>query len=163
MRIGRYELPFPLNVIGTLIVLPILLVLGLLSIPAMPFYWRYIRWAERRFAARMRNLGRVKSFMDAQAALDTGKGTLIADSLSPKGPTRVWWTPNDVATECPQVWYDCDDCEQGDEAVRAYAWVRDKYTDPDKGAALLAPLEAETDWAEVDEMKKQGRCISIFT
>lgn len=146
--------------LGFVVGLPILLILGLLYVLLSPIFTRLWMRKERRFAARMAELGRSTSWNDVREAINAGRGTIISECWT--NYARLWWTPNDVAVECPQVLYDCDG-EQGEEAIKAYALVRAQYCDADNGSALLVPPdETEVAWTEMQNLEKRGRCVSLL-
>lgn len=146
---------------GFFIGVPLLLVLGLLYLLLSPIMRRIWTWREKRFSARMAELGRSTSWTKTLEAVDAGLGTIILERWTDYA--RIWWTPNDVALECPEVLFDCDG-EQVEEAAKAYAWVRAKYCDPENGSALLLPPEeTKLAWTETDRLEKQDRCVSVLT
>lgn len=86
---------------GFVIGLPILLIIGLLYLLFSPIARRVWTWRERRLSARMAELGRSISWTKTLEAVDAGLGIIILERWTDYA--RIWWTPNDVALECPDV------------------------------------------------------------
>ncbi|WP_165250508.1 hypothetical protein [Paludisphaera soli] len=94
---------------------------------------------ERRFVRRMRKCGRYIEWADLEPALEAGDGTLVFEQ-GYKLPVRVWWTPDDllVSAPCPPL----TDEEFQRLAMKSrphafVAWCHRRYTDEERGAALL--------------------------
>ncbi|HYE05408.1 MAG TPA: hypothetical protein VEL07_07740 [Planctomycetota bacterium] len=68
-------------------------ILVVVSIPISRLALRKIEREEAQFVSSMHDRGRSLPWSDAYARLSNGNGTLIYDSLSPKGPIRLWWSP----------------------------------------------------------------------
>ena len=83
------------------IYLPLFLIAGALSIP-----WTYAlklrqRHREKQFAKQMEPSGRLITWKEFESAIENGRGTAIGESLSMKGPFRLWWTPEDIPVVSP--------------------------------------------------------------
>ena len=81
----------------------------------------------------MKLKGRVMDWADFVRDLDQGKGVLIVERFSFKGPIRLWWTRHDLYKTCPYPLVDWG-------AMRHFNAVRDwfhaRYTG-DGGEAML--------------------------
>ncbi len=125
--------------------------------PVLMYFWMH---REKRFAARMRERGRTISWMEVREALETGHGTVIEEMWTNYG--RLWWTPNDIHSERPEIGLDCVE-ENVDELIRAQAWIRAKYCDGDKGSALLLPLKTRIEPTEYERFSQQCRFVTVRT
>lgn len=128
--------PIELGPAAGVLLLPLLLVGGALSIPYAIIARRVISRRERRFTNSMRAVGRTVDWEHFIREIDAGHGTLIVERFSFKGPIRMWWTGDDVYELCP---YPSADwltmaTETSFDALRD--WCRNKYTS-NTGSALL--------------------------
>lgn len=85
---------------------PLLAVAALLSTPVMAVWTAYCRRKETSFARQMKLAGRTMSEREYAAALESKRGTLIWESFSHKGPSRYWWTEDDIPSITPLRWAD---------------------------------------------------------
>jgi hypothetical protein len=89
----------------SLLFLPLLLIAGAVTLLVAPFIL-LVQWrSEKSFASKMRAAGRAISWLELQTVIEREQGTMAAECLSEKGPSRLWWTPDDVRTECPHKCY----------------------------------------------------------
>jgi hypothetical protein len=76
------------------------LLAGILAIPfaivMVIFQW----FRDRRFARKMRELGRFISWEELEPRLQSGDGTLVIEQAQKAG-VRVWWTGADIAQQAP--------------------------------------------------------------
>ena len=143
----RREKPVELGRVAGLLLLPVLLVGGVLSIP-YALVWRRVKSRrERRFADIMKADGRIIDWEHFTHEINAAHGTLIVERFSSKGPIRMWWTEDDVYKVCPYPLVDwlTMATETSFDAVRD--WCHSKYTS-NTGSALL-----------VDGSKEQWRTI----
>jgi hypothetical protein len=129
--------------------------ISLLVIAAgLSFPWGYVqrirvRRSERRFAEGMKSAGRLIPWSEFENSREARQGTVINESLAPKGPCRTWWTADDIPALSP---YRCDwsssDDSSDDQAILFFKWCRDVYTDPSIGKAKLVvvPGDARKDF-----------------
>jgi len=139
--------PIKLGRVAGVLLLPLLLVGGVLSIP-YTIVWRRVKSRrERRFANTMKVDGRIIEWGRFISEVNAGHGTLIVERFSFKGPIRLWWTREDVYEVCPYPLVDWLTMarETSFDAVRD--WCHSKYTS-NTGNALL-----------VDGSKEQWRTI----
>lgn len=120
------------------IYLPLFLIAGAISIP-----WTYVqtlrqRRQERRFEARMKASGRLMTWRELELAIVNKRGTVIGESMSTKGPFRLWWTPDDIPAVSPHRF------ERGHhwawpepEFFPFFDWCHAHYTNPKSGFARL--------------------------
>jgi len=128
--------PIKLGRMAGVLLLPLLLVGGVLSIPYTMVYRRVKSRRERRFANSMKASGRIINWEHFAPEITAGRGTLIVERFSLKGPIRMWWTPEDVYEVCPYPLVDWLTMarETNFDAVRD--WCHGKYTS-NRGQALL--------------------------
>lgn len=93
--------PIKLGPVAGVLLLPLLLVGGVLSIPFTMVWGRVKSRRERRFANTMKADGRIIEWERFISELNAGHGTLIVERFSFKGPIRLWWTREDVYEVCP--------------------------------------------------------------
>jgi hypothetical protein len=91
------EIPFPLS----LLFIPFLLIGTILSYPYGAVSSAFQRRKARRFVQDMSQANRVMTWPLFAKSLDERRGTLIVEALSSTGPTRWWWTSDDITTESP--------------------------------------------------------------
>jgi hypothetical protein len=139
--------PIKLGRVAGVLLLPLLLVGGVLSIPYTMVWRRAKSRRERQFANTMKADGRIIEWERFIPEMNAGRGTLIVERFSFKGPIRLWWTREDVYEVCPYPLVDWLTMarETSFDAVRD--WCHSKYTS-NTGSALL-----------VDGSKKQWRTI----
>lgn len=94
-----------------LLLLPLAVIVGAVGAPLSIVYSALSRriWAkrERRFAAQMSSVHRTISFSDFCKAVESGEGTFVCEWENVfKGPTRWWWTEDNVYAATP---YPCVD------------------------------------------------------
>jgi hypothetical protein len=137
-RLPRQRKPVEIGLPWSLFFIPVLFVAAGFSIP-YTFVVAYIqRRQQRAFKATMQASGRVMTWSDFIRALsDERRGTFIVERSSFKGPVRWWWTTENVYEQSPYPIADwltmCID-----ESFCPFAeWFRDRYTNVDKGKALL--------------------------
>jgi hypothetical protein len=72
-----------------------------LSIPVTKVWQALKRRQERKFVTEMKSADRLVSWTEARSYMENGNGFLISEHFSLKGPTRLWWTPDDVPAISP--------------------------------------------------------------
>jgi len=92
----------PLLILFAPIVVPSYLVyvfiVGTIAIALMLYFRVTARLRARRLVRRLRSFNRVVSWQEVEAALKSGRGTLLIDNLSLGwNDFDVWWTPECVA------------------------------------------------------------------
>lgn len=145
------------------IYLPFLIIAALISIP-----WGYVREFivrrnERKFASHMASAGRAINWDELQNAIETGQGTLIAETSSFKGPWRLWWTPADVRMVSP---HKCD-AGPGFEWLKPefqpfWRWCYEQFTNPESGTARLVSVP-DDELKRLYEKLPTLRAVSIFS
>ncbi len=118
--------------IWMLLVVPLIIAIGAYSVID-----RGIR--EARIRSRMHREARAISRERLLSRIKSGEGTVIAESpIIGWGTTRLWWTPDEILALAPMEptrqpfhthWYLSFD-----------EWCHDRYTDLDRGRALLCPV-----------------------
>lgn len=79
----------------------VLSTITLASIPITFVFWLRLRHEERRLRSRLAAESRFVEWADIEASFRSGEGTLIVEHRSPKGPTREWWTSDDLVASAP--------------------------------------------------------------
>jgi hypothetical protein len=161
-HIGRFRIPFPLDFVFSIIMLPVLFLAAGVSIPIGWVRNRRMRKQERLFTNRMRSAARLLSWEVAnrRAAIN---GTWIEEYDSFKGPYRLWWSPDDLPSQSP---HPCcfERIPWAAEDTEFFRWCHVRYTDPEAGTALLVdhanipPAELKRVLAE---QRTYHRCVSI--
>lgn len=96
-RTGPREIGMP----WSLLFIPILFIAAGLSLPYSFVASRIRRRRERAFRDQMKARGRVIEWSECRRAMDEGRGTLIIERYSLKGPFRWWWTSEDLYRSMP--------------------------------------------------------------
>jgi len=141
--------------------IPTLLVGAAISIPVT----KVSAWRERRreaaFARAMAHAGRVLPLPAFEEALTSGTGTSISETLSIKGPFRVWWSPDDILSASPYptasgVWYEL----RGEDRFEPFfRWCFLTYTSPITGSAHLV-IVPPADASRIDNLLMSSRHVT---
>jgi hypothetical protein len=138
--------------------MPVLLVVGALSVPITGVLFVYFKFTEWRFVREMQSLRRVMDWPALLRSLEAKNGTMIEEWLSEKGPVRRWWTPDNVAAISPHGFPD-----SGVEGVfdRQFdhfcSWCYENYTNGVTGKALfLASSYVRKSWDRTEELLHGG-------
>ncbi len=90
--------PIDLGIAGSVVFVPLLFIVGGLSIP-YSFCNRYLSARrERDFSKAMLGRNRTIPWPAFVTQMNSGVGTLILESASIKGPVRWWWTSQTLST-----------------------------------------------------------------
>jgi len=162
-RTGVRE-PVKVGPIGSIVFLPLFFVFALLSIP-YTWIWRKVQARqEADFARQMKKAARTISWEKARTRTADGAGTLLCESQSFKGPSRLWWTADCVAELSPFPFVRSDDKEHiwFEPKFRAFGkWCFETYTNPASGRALLverAAADSKAFWEEVKNVDHIMTC-----
>lgn len=139
--------PIKLGRVAGVLLMPLLLVGGVLSVPYTMVSRRVRSRRERRFANTMKTDGRIIEWERFVAEVNAGHGTLIVERFSFKGPIRLWWTREDVYEVCPYPLVDWFAMVRETSFDSVRDWCHRRYTS-NTGSALL-----------VDGSKEQRRTI----
>ena len=139
--------PIKLGRVAGVLLLPLLVVGGVLSIPYTMVWRRVTSRRERLFANSMKADGRIIDWQHFIPEINAGHGTLIVQRFSFKGPIRMWWTREDVYEVCPYPLVDWLTMARETSFDVVRDWCHSKYTS-NTGSALL-----------VDGSKEQWRTI----
>lgn len=134
--------PIELGPVAGVLLLPLLLIGGALSIPYAMIARRVISRRERRFTNSMRAVGRTLDWEHFIREIDAGHGTLIVERFSFKGPIRMWWTGDDVYEHCQYPLADWPTMAMDTSFDAARRWCHNKYT-CNAGTALLVDCSKE--------------------
>jgi hypothetical protein len=135
--------PYKVPIIFAPIYVPLLFFAGAVSIP-----WSYIlklkqRRQERKFE-QMRKASRLMRWEEFKQAIGNGEGTAIAEHLSTKGPSRIWWTSEDVPATCPHKWKrERNIAWMEPEFLPFFEWSYARFTNPQSGLARLVRIPEE--------------------
>lgn len=122
--------PWPVVLVG-------LMVLSVVSIPVGLVHRALAQRHRRKLVAGTRSQGRVVAFSEIEAKVNSGNGTLIFERRLPKGPMRLWWTPEDICSQCRYPIGSSIDLSGDSPFADAVGWCRERYTDLRKGKASL--------------------------
>ena len=146
--------------------IPVLAVAAAVSIPVAGISLFFKRRGKTRFAARMKDAGRWISWAEAHSEVEQGRGTFIEETLSLKGPFRLWWTPEDIPAASP---YPCrfEAFAEGlfePEAIAFFEWCQSRFTNPESGIARL--VDHRIDIADLEEalaeLHAAHRCVCVW-
>ncbi len=130
-----------------IIVFPFLILVCAVVLPVNAVGFLVMARRERKFSQRMKALGRTVDFASIRQDLENGRGTLMLETFSFEGPTRAWWTEDDISALCPYPiadWFSMLH-RPGFEDVRH--WLAETYT-ARTGKALLV-LGSREEWSSV--------------
>src|SRR5215472_1813282 len=128
--------PIELGWVGGVVLLPLLLVGGVLSIPYTTIARRVRSRRERRFANCRKADGRTIDWVQFIRAINDGHGTLLVERFSFKGPIRKWWTADNVYAVCPYPLVDWFTMENETSFDTVRDWCHKRYTS-NTGSAML--------------------------
>ena len=143
----RRRKPIELGRVAGVLLLPLLLIGGALSIPYTMIARRVKSRRERRFAHSMKVDGRTMDWAHFIRETDERHGTLIVERFSLKGPIRIWWTEENVYEVCPYPLVDWLTTAKDTNFDEVRDWCHNRYTST-VGRALL-----------VDGNKEQWRTL----
>jgi len=126
VKLGRF---------ASLLVLPLLAVIGALSMPYVLVAGSIMAHRERRFARSMKTKCRTMEWAYFYQKISEGQGTLMIERFSLKGPTRMWWTEEDVYSLCPYPTADWFTMAKDSSFDAVREWCGKRYTDLQVGTA----------------------------
>lgn len=136
----------------SLLFIPVLLIAGVVSIPAIGVLWIVFRLQERRFANVMAASNRSMTWAELELAIEREQGTIIAECLSEKGPCRLWWTSENIRTNSPHKYYPENESPEfylgpwiDPELEPFFEWCYARYTNPTSGIGRLVKVPKEKD------------------
>ena len=130
---------------------PALAIAAVLSIPVAFVASVVQKRREQSFKKQMKAAGRVMDRRDFEQVLQEGRGTVIVESHSLKGPVRWWWTGENLYDICPFPLVTWWETMPNDERYRPLAeWCRREYTSIDQGRALLVDLQSPEGGVNID-------------
>jgi hypothetical protein len=137
---GR-AVPFPLSVILWIPMVAAFLIATPLSIPVTKVWQAIKRRQERKFVTEMKSANRLVSWTEARSYIENGNGFLISEHFSLKGPTRLWWTPDDIPAVSPHRYLFETNSDPFNSINSEFElWCRSRYSDPRSGGAHLVEL-----------------------
>jgi hypothetical protein len=130
---------------------PVLAIAAVLSIPVAFVASTVQKKREQSFKKQMKATGRAMERRDFEQVLQEGRGTVIVESHSLKGPFRWWWTVENLYDICPFPLVTWLQTMPNDECYRPLAeWCRREYTNIDQGRALLVDLQSPGGGVNID-------------
>lgn len=157
--------PVNLGVLGSIIFLPLLAIAALISLPYSWIQRGIVERRERRFAREMKLAGRLKSWSEVEELVRGNAGTFIAEYLSMKGPTRLWWTEDRICETTPYKYVSSENREHicYEMEFRPFGnWCFRKYTSHVSGKAYLLGLpedQKKTIWKRIVVLD----CVSTYS
>lgn len=166
-RIGDIPTPTTISPIIAILALPFLLTAAGLSIPVTVVQRHLERRRERRIRAELEVVGRWKPWLDATSEVGCGRGTIIEESLSFKGPCRLWWTSEDLPLIAPFPCYlrrlHLTD-RHNNETLQFFNWCQSEFTDLQTGKALILEVDPSS-YREVclavDFLRAARKCVCV--
>ena len=128
----------------SLLIIPVLLLAGAISVPFSLLGGRIQRRRELAFRKLMQTRGRVIDWAAFQRAAAENRGTLLRERYSLKGPIRWWWTSENVYEICPHPIVDWMTMANDAGFRPTREWFRQRYTDPVEGRAFLVATHGIT-------------------
>jgi hypothetical protein len=131
------------DLLGSLIIIPILLIGAIVSFPVgfvMNSLWR---WKERRFMRRMAKGHRLIECSEFVQEIDQNRGTVVIERISMKGRTLWWWTPDDIYVKSPYPIEGASSVYPDPEFHAFYKWCYETYTHPTTGSGRLVSCTPE--------------------
>jgi hypothetical protein len=151
----------------SLLLIPVLLFAGALSVPVTLVGRRIQRRRELAFFNLMQSRARVMESASFRQAIAENRGTLVKERYSLKGLVRWWWTPENVYELCPHPMVDWMTMANEPGYRPTMEWFRRRYTDPDAGRAFLvttrdlAPEEKRSLRSQLESESGTVRWIEI--
>lgn len=130
-----------MGLVGGILLLPVFLLTAALSIPYVLVMRRIQDHKEKLFQQRMKREGRSIEWPEFIQRMGEAGGTVIIEWYFPKGPTRWWWTSDNVRALSPYPLPNSKQVEIGflTEHGLAGDWCHERYTNiSDGGARLVA-------------------------
>jgi len=142
---------------------PVLAIAAALSIPVGLVVVAVQNKRERSFKKRMKAAGRLMDHRQFERMLHEGRGTVIVESHSLKGPFRWWWTGESLYDICPFPLVTWLETMPNDDCYRPLAeWCRREYTNIDQGRALLVDLASPEGGVNIDRTALRSAKIKWF-
>jgi hypothetical protein len=135
--VERRTKPVDLGPVGGILLLPLLLAAGALSIPYALVARRVVARRERRFNNCMKADGRTMEWAQFIREINDGHGTLIVERFSFKGPVRMWWTGENIYEVCPYPLVDWFTMTKDASFDELRDWCRNRYTGATSSALLV--------------------------
>lgn len=157
--------PINLGVVGAIVLTPILLVVAAASIPYGWVRRNLVKQRNLRFERRMKSTARLKTWNDIETSLADRTGTFVVESLSMKGPSRLWWTPDTISEFSPFPFVSSDNQDRScyEMEFRPFGnWCFYRYTSPRSGKAYLVEIPVEQS-QEIWKRVKTARYISTYS
>jgi hypothetical protein len=142
---------------------PVLAIAAVLSIPVAFVASTVQKKREQSFKKQMKATGRTMERRDFEQVLQEGRGTVIVESHSHKGPFRWWWTVENLYDICPFPLVTWLETMPSDECYRPLAeWCRREYTNIDQGRALLVDLQSPGGGVNIDGIDLRSAQMKWF-
>lgn len=117
----------------------------------------------RRLLVQMRTRDRVLQWDEFRSLVVEKQGTVIGESLSIKGPFRLWWTPQDVPALSP---HPCNADTVPPYFEPEFApfskWCVMHYINLEEGSAKLVDVP-KAEWKTLESVLANARYVTICT
>jgi hypothetical protein len=139
---------------------PLLLLAAAIGVPVS----HVLRWKqgidERKFIDKMKRARRFMKWNDFKQAIEKNEGTAIGESLSMKGPFRLWWTTENILATSPNR-YDRQNhfAFLDEEFAPFFEWCYGRFTHPQRGLARLVEIPEE-ERKDLVKTLTRGRFVS---
>jgi hypothetical protein len=163
-HIGRFAVPFPFSAILGILAIPVLFIAAAVSIPVSALHRSTERRRESRVAERLRQAGRTIRWADVLSEMNQNRGSLIEEYGSPKGPYRLWFTPENIVELSPHPCCFEELPWSEEDFGEFFKWCHARFTDIQSGSARLVeipPLPDEGFAAALERSRRGRRCVSI--
>jgi hypothetical protein len=157
--------PVNLGVGGAILLVPILMMAAVVSIPYAWARRTLVKRKELRFKRRMKSMARLKTWNDVESCLADKTATFVVESLSMKGPSRLWWTPDRISEISPFPFVSSDNRDRlcYEMEFRPFGnWCFHRYTSPRSGKAFLVEIPVEQS-KEIWKRVTTAGCISTYS
>jgi len=130
-----------------IVVFPFFLPLFILA--GISICWTYFdklrqRRKEGQFAEQMKAANRLMTWQEFEQATKDDLGTVIGETLSLKGPFRIWWTTEDIPASSPHKWNREKHLAWLEpEFLPFFEWCYENFTSPKSGRARLVVIPEE--------------------
>lgn len=152
--------------LGVLLV-PVALIGACLVLPYRSIHRALLHSREHSLRALMKSRQRLISWPEFVRTMRAAGGTCVEEKFSPKGPTRFWFTPENVYQQSPHQIIDWFTMRKGRQYEPFIHWCRTRYTSADSGSALLVDTwgvgrkEIYAFWAECRSASGAARWVEV--
>jgi hypothetical protein len=89
----------------------------------------------------MKAANRLMTWQEFKQATENSSGTIIGEFLSSKGPSRIWWTTENILASSPHKWNREKHLAWPErEFLPFFEWCYKNFTSPKSGRARLVAI-----------------------